>query len=136
MARKPNLNAVARAVGDAMPRNPNLGAAPRAVVIPSPAVTGYMRARVKAAGGDPASVPDMPYKFMRPADVVAMLGVSTATFYRMIGDGIFPRPIPVDRAASRASVALGNTPRGPQPSIGAKAARMTPGESGGKNARE
>jgi predicted DNA-binding transcriptional regulator AlpA len=133
MARKPNINAVVRAIGDAMPRNPNLGASPRAVVIPSPVVTDYMRARVKAAGGDPASVPDMPYKFMRPADVVAILGVSIATFYRMIGDGIFPRPIPVDRAASRAAAAPGNPTKVPQPSVGAQAARMTPGESGGRN---
>ena len=96
---------VARAVGNAMPRNPNLSAAPRAVVIPSPAVVDYMRARVKAAGGDPLTVPDMSYRFMRPADVIAITGISMATLYRLIQDGVFPRPIPVDRASSRPSVA-------------------------------
>jgi predicted DNA-binding transcriptional regulator AlpA len=105
MASKRNLNAVARAVADAIPRNPNLGAAPRAVVTPSPVVTQYMRNQVKKAGGDPSSVPELPYKFMRPAAIAEMIGVSLATYYRMIADGTFPRPIPVDRASSRASAA-------------------------------
>jgi predicted DNA-binding transcriptional regulator AlpA len=98
---------VARAVGNATPRNPNLGAAPRAVAIASPFVTQYMKDRVKAAGGDPASVPEVPYRFMRPAAAAEMIGVSLATFYRMIDDGIFPRLIPIDRASSRASAAVG-----------------------------
>jgi predicted DNA-binding transcriptional regulator AlpA len=70
-------------------------------------VIEYMRGLVKAAGGDPATVPDMPYKFLRPAAIAEMIGVSLATFYRMIDDGIFPRPIPVDRASSRPQPAAG-----------------------------
>jgi predicted DNA-binding transcriptional regulator AlpA len=103
MARNSRL--LARAVGNAMPRNPNLGAAARAVGTPSPIVTQHMRNLVAAAGGDPASVPELPYKFMRPAAVAEMIGVSLATYYRMIDDGTFPRPIPIDRASSRSSVA-------------------------------
>lgn len=86
-----------------MQRNPNLNAAPRAVVTPSPAITQFMRERVKAAGGDPSSVPAVPYKFMRPAQIIDMLGISMATYYRMIADGTLPRPIPIDRASSKAA---------------------------------
>jgi predicted DNA-binding transcriptional regulator AlpA len=86
-----------------MPRNPNLSAAPRAVAIPSSVLTQYMRDRVKAAGGDPASVPEVPYSFKRPAAAAEMIGVSLATFYRMVEDGIFPPLIPIDRASSRPS---------------------------------
>ena len=84
-----------------MQRNPNLRAAARTVVTPSTDITKFMRARVKAAGGDPASVPETPYKFMRPAQVIDILGISIATYYRMIADGTLPRPIPMDRASSR-----------------------------------
>jgi predicted DNA-binding transcriptional regulator AlpA len=82
-----------------MQRNPHLNVAPRAVAIPSPAVMQVMRDLVKAAGGDPLSVPDMKYKLMRPAEIIAMFGISIATFYRMIEDGTLPRPIPIDRAS-------------------------------------
>jgi predicted DNA-binding transcriptional regulator AlpA len=92
-------------VGSATPRNPNLGAAPRAVAIPSPILTEYMRGLVKNAGGDPSSVPDGPYKLMRPAAAAEIIGVSLATFYRMIDEGILPRPIPIDRASARAAAA-------------------------------
>jgi predicted DNA-binding transcriptional regulator AlpA len=105
MSRNPNL--VARAVENAVPRNPNLAAAPRAVAIPIHVVIEYMRDRVKAAGGDPSSVPDMDYKFLRPAAAAEMIGVSVATFYRMVEDGIFPPLIPIDRASSRPSAAMG-----------------------------
>jgi predicted DNA-binding transcriptional regulator AlpA len=78
--------------------NPNIKAAPRAVAIPSPAITGWMRSRVAAAGGDPQSVPDIvPYQFLRPARVAEICGVSLATVYRMIEDGTLPKPIAVDR---------------------------------------
>lgn len=104
MSKNPNL--VARAVGNAMSRNPNLGAAPRAVAIPSPVVIEYLRGLVKNAGGDPSSVPEGPYKLMRPAAAADMIGVSLATFYRMIDEGILPRLIPIDRASARAAAAL------------------------------
>ncbi len=103
MSRPPRV--AARAGGSAAPRNPNLGTAPRAVAIPLPALTEYMRSVVKAAGGDPSSVPDEPYRLMRPAAAAAMIGVSMATLYRMIDDGTLPRPIPVDRASARAAAA-------------------------------
>jgi predicted DNA-binding transcriptional regulator AlpA len=87
-----------------MVRNPNLGDAPRAVAIPSPILTEYLRGLLRAAGGDPATVPEGPYKLVRPAAAADMIGVSLATLYRMIDDGIFPRPIPVDRASARAAL--------------------------------
>jgi predicted DNA-binding transcriptional regulator AlpA len=86
-------------------RNPNLQAAPRAVAIPSPAVLKVLRNLVSTAGGDPSSVPDMQYKLMRPAEIIDMLAISSATFYRMIGDGTLPRPIPIDRASLRVALA-------------------------------
>jgi hypothetical protein len=86
-----------------MQRNPNLHAAPRSVANVSPDITEYMRGRVKAAGGDPARVPDIPFRFMRPKEVCEMLAISIATYYRMIEDGTLPRPIPIDRASSRAA---------------------------------
>jgi predicted DNA-binding transcriptional regulator AlpA len=87
-------------------RNPNLHAAPRAVAIPSPAVLQVMRDLVTASGGNPLSVPDMPYKLMRPAEIIDMFAISIATFYRMIEDGTLPRPIPIDRASLRVALAL------------------------------
>lgn len=87
----------------ATPRNPNLGAAPRAVAMPSPVLTVYLRGLVKNAGGDPLSVPEGPYKLMRPAAAAEMIGVSLATFYRMIDEGLLPPLIPIDRAAARAA---------------------------------
>jgi predicted DNA-binding transcriptional regulator AlpA len=77
--------------------NPNIRTAPKAVAIPSPAITGWMRSRVAAAGGDPASVPEMPYQFLRPARVAELCGISIATVYRMIEDGTLPKPIALDR---------------------------------------
>ena len=94
------------AARNAAPRNPNLGTAPRASAIPRAALTEYIRKQVKAAGGDPSSVPDEPYQLMRPAAAAAMIGVSMATLYRMIDDGTLPKPIPVDRASARAAAPL------------------------------
>jgi predicted DNA-binding transcriptional regulator AlpA len=87
-----------------MQRNSHLNAAPRAVAIPSPAVMRVMRNLVKAAGGDPSSVPDMPYKLMRPSEIIDMFAISIATFYRMVEDGTLPRPIPIDRASLRVAL--------------------------------
>jgi predicted DNA-binding transcriptional regulator AlpA len=83
--------------------NPNLNTVHRATAQPTTVVVQYMRNQVKAAGGDPSTVPDMPYGFMRAAKVCAMLDISIATYYRMIEDGTLPRPIPIDRASSRAA---------------------------------
>jgi predicted DNA-binding transcriptional regulator AlpA len=43
----------------------------------------------------------MPYKLMRPSEIIDMFAISIATFYRMVEDGILPRPIPIDRASFR-----------------------------------
>jgi len=105
MSRPPCL--AARAVRSATPRNPNLHAAARATAQPTTVITQYMRAQVRAAGGDPSTVPDVPYGFVRAAKVCAVLDISIATYYRMIADGTLPRPIPIDRASSRAAATGG-----------------------------
>jgi predicted DNA-binding transcriptional regulator AlpA len=74
----------------------------RAVAWPSAVVVRWMRDRVSAAGANPEDIPEiLPARFLRPREVRQLIGVSTSTLYRMIGDGAFRRPIPIDRAASR-----------------------------------
>lgn len=75
---------------------------PRAVAWPSTAIIRWMRERVSGAGGDPDDIPDIsPVRFLRVPEVLQLIGVCTSTLYRMINAGEFPRPIPIDRAASR-----------------------------------
>jgi len=88
-----------------MQKNPNLTRSPRATAFPSPVVVNHMRAVVAAAGGDPASVPEMPYCFLRPAKVAELLGVHITTVYRMVGDGTLPKPIDVGRGLPLKSAA-------------------------------
>ena len=56
-----------------------------------------MRERVAEAGGDPATVPDVAYRFLRPHDISTMCGVSLKTVYRMVEDGTLPKPVVVGR---------------------------------------
>jgi Prophage CP4-57 regulatory protein (AlpA) len=72
----------------------------RAVAIPSPAVVKWMKDRVQAAGGDPAIVPDMEFCLLRPRRVRELTGLSLSTYYRLINDGVFPKPIRIDRQPS------------------------------------
>jgi predicted DNA-binding transcriptional regulator AlpA len=63
-----------------------------------------MRERVDAAGGDPDDIPEIsPPRFLRAPEVRELTGLCTSTLYRMMSAGEFPRPIPIDRASSRAA---------------------------------
>jgi predicted DNA-binding transcriptional regulator AlpA len=76
---------------------------PRAVRWLSPAVLRWLRDRVAAAGGDPADVPDVPFRMLPLSEVKKLTGLSTSTLYRMQAAGEFPKAIPVDRASIRAA---------------------------------
>ena len=58
---------------------------PRAVRWTSPAVLNWVRERIKAAGGDPAEVPEMPFKLLPLAAVRELTGFSTSTLYQDAG---------------------------------------------------
>jgi hypothetical protein len=79
-------------------RNPNLNISPRRVAFLSPDIVKHIRALVAAAGGDPAMVPDIPFRLIPPAETAEMLGdISLSTLYRKVQDGTLPKPIAVDR---------------------------------------
>ena len=68
-------------------------ATPRAVGVPSPAVRRFLVNRVIAAGGDPADVPEFPFRMFRIAEICEMTGLCQATIYRLMDSGELPRPV-------------------------------------------
>jgi predicted DNA-binding transcriptional regulator AlpA len=82
---------------------PHLSQNPRAVRWPSSGVLNWVRERIVAAGGNPADVPDMPFRLLPLAAVRELTGLSTSTLYRMQAAGQFPKAIPVDRASVHAA---------------------------------
>jgi len=80
-----------------------LEGAPRAVRWPSPRVEEWLRQRIKAAGGDPAEVPTAPFRLLPLSAVMEITGLKQTLIYKLMKDGNFPRPVPVDRASVRAA---------------------------------
>lgn len=70
---------------------------PRASGLPSTVVLAALRARVVAGGGDAADVPEIPFRILRPAEIAEIFGIHRATLYRLIADGVLPRPLCLDR---------------------------------------
>ncbi|HEX4242515.1 MAG TPA: AlpA family phage regulatory protein [Steroidobacteraceae bacterium] len=68
----------------------------RAVAWNSAAVIAWMRARMAAAGADPAAITDEPVRFMRLPEVRERVGLSTATVYRLVAADKFPKPFAID----------------------------------------
>lgn len=65
----------------------------RAVAWPSSAVIAWMRDRLAAAGGDPSSIPDEPFRYWRLPEVEQRVGVRRSTVYRWIASRQFPAPL-------------------------------------------
>jgi predicted DNA-binding transcriptional regulator AlpA len=65
----------------------------RAVAWPSSVVIGWMRERLAAAGGDPGSIPDEPFRYWRLPEVEQRIGVRRSTVYRWIASRQFPPPL-------------------------------------------
>lgn len=65
---------------------------PRAVGWASPLVLKWLRERLVAGGGDPASVADEPFRFMRLPEVELRTGLRRSTIYRYVESGNFPAP--------------------------------------------
>ena len=81
---------------------PHIPPISRAVAWPSPVIVRVMREFIIAAGGDPIDIPEItPARFLRLPEVRQLMGISTSSLYRMMAAGEFPRPVPIDRAASR-----------------------------------
>jgi predicted DNA-binding transcriptional regulator AlpA len=78
-------------------------AQPRAVGFASVDIVAYQRARIAEAGGDPAQVPDEPFRFLRLPEVVNRIGLSRSSIYRGISEKTFPAPYVL--GASNASAA-------------------------------
>jgi predicted DNA-binding transcriptional regulator AlpA len=71
-----------------------------AVGWPSAVVIEWDRDNHRANGLDPDLVPDEPYHIKRVPAIKERYGFSTATLYRRIADGSFPKPIPLGRPAT------------------------------------
>jgi predicted DNA-binding transcriptional regulator AlpA len=84
------------AMHDARSERARLKTWPRAVGWPSTQVYGWVRARVVAAGGRLEDVPEPPFSILRREQVKVVTGLSTASLYRLMPQGRFPRPIPID----------------------------------------
>lgn len=65
----------------------------RAVAWISTEVIHWLRARVRASGGDPTAIPDEPSAMWRIPEVERRTGLSRATVYRMVAAGEFPNAI-------------------------------------------
>jgi predicted DNA-binding transcriptional regulator AlpA len=65
----------------------------RAVAWPSSVVIGWMRERLAAAGGDPAAIPDEPFRYWRLPEVEQRVGVARSTVYRWVASRQFPAPL-------------------------------------------
>lgn len=70
-----------------------LASLPRARVWPNSDVIRWERERIVAAGGDPTSVPDEPFSFLRMRDLERRIGHGRSTIYRWIDTGFFPSGI-------------------------------------------
>ncbi len=77
--------------------NPNLPGSARCTAFMSSDVLGHMRAIVHRAGQNPDVVPEMSFRFLRPKQVAALMGVHVSTIYRLVEDGKLPRPVAIDR---------------------------------------
>lgn len=75
----------------------------RSVAWASSDVIAWMRARVAASGGNPEIIPDQQFAFWRIDEVERRVGVKKSTLYRWVGEGIFPRSIPLGVTDSRDS---------------------------------
>lgn len=75
----------------------------RAVAWRSDDVNRYLRRILGAAGQDPSAVVDGPFRLLRLAEVLQIVGLSERSLYRRISLGEFPRGIPIDSAASAAA---------------------------------
>lgn len=73
---------------------------PSAVGWPSTVVEDWDRQHLRSNGLDPAQVVATPYHIKRVPAIKERYGWSTATLYRRIKDGSFPKPIPLGRAAT------------------------------------
>ena len=71
----------------------------RATGIPNTLVYAWLRQNAVEVGSDPAAYPDPPFRMMRPDEAAQVCGISTATLYRMVERGSFPRPVPLIRRA-------------------------------------
>jgi predicted DNA-binding transcriptional regulator AlpA len=75
---------------------PGVGIRPRSVRWTSTQIVEVQRQILRAAGHDPAIVPDMPFRFLTQREVRELLGLSTASIYRGMAAGKIPRPITID----------------------------------------
>jgi predicted DNA-binding transcriptional regulator AlpA len=81
---------------------------PRAVAWANTDVIAWMRAQVAAAGGDPSTVPDEQYRFIRLPELKRLVGLSSSTIYRLMAEeeGKFPRPVLLGGAKVRRPCAI------------------------------
>jgi predicted DNA-binding transcriptional regulator AlpA len=55
-------------------------------------VIAWMRSRVVASGGNPSWIPDEPVSVWSLTEVCKRTGMDSATIYRRVADGQFPKP--------------------------------------------
>ena len=67
----------------------------RVVAWTSNAILKWQRERVAEAGGDPTSIKDEPFRFMRLPEVIDRTGLARSTIYRRMASQTFPRQIPL-----------------------------------------
>ncbi len=70
-----------------------------AVAVPSTQVITLLRGLVQANGGDPADIPDVPFKMLRPRQAWEMIGVGKTKFYELAKQGAF-QLVPIDQLPS------------------------------------
>jgi predicted DNA-binding transcriptional regulator AlpA len=63
-----------------------------AVAWTSTSISQWQRERVAAGGGDPAVVPEPPFRFLRLPEVKQLTGLSRSSLYRMCAAKKFPAP--------------------------------------------
>ena len=68
---------------------------PHVVAWTSSAILEWQRERVAEAGGDPTSIKDEPFRFMRLPEVIDRTGLARSTIYRRMASQTFPRQIPL-----------------------------------------
>jgi predicted DNA-binding transcriptional regulator AlpA len=77
-----------------MPLNRQVHSRPaRAVAWASTDITRWMREQIAAAGGDPSSVPDEEFRFIRLRELKRRVGLGHSSIYRKIAAGEFPRSV-------------------------------------------
>jgi predicted DNA-binding transcriptional regulator AlpA len=62
-----------------------------AVAWPNNLINDWIREQIAAAGGDPAIVPDEPFRMIRLPEVEAKCGLTRSSIYRRIDAQSFPR---------------------------------------------